>query len=233
MTEVDTYEGLFDSFPSLESPAICPFSWSRTRDVLVALQPARRESDGHLDVPRCPHLRMLAIHECTVRAARRVDRLRASASRVGFAAGRGRCAPLLLHLQASGPARSQGASSLGGGRANESSRRGRRVEVRMGCDVRGMRWLNVEHHCSSRVRAPLYHSMCEDFDLRICHYGDRGGFPVFRLITEERWRSLSDESGEPESHEDEEVEDACADEHLTSLHSMVLKELLEIVPMRV
>ncbi|PIL23098.1 hypothetical protein GSI_14406 [Ganoderma sinense ZZ0214-1] len=64
-TEADTYERFLASFPSLESLALCPFSVAGTQDLLLALQPERRESDGGLDIPRCPHLRALAIHEGT------------------------------------------------------------------------------------------------------------------------------------------------------------------------
>ena len=64
-TDAVTYEGFLDNFPSLESLSLCPFSLAGTRDLLVALQPERRESDGSLDIPRCPNLRTLAIHEGT------------------------------------------------------------------------------------------------------------------------------------------------------------------------
>ncbi|KAM5543440.1 hypothetical protein V8D89_002691 [Ganoderma adspersum] len=64
-TEADTYEGFFNNFPSLESLALCPFSLAGTGNLLAALQPEQRESDGSLDTPRCPNLRTLEIHEGT------------------------------------------------------------------------------------------------------------------------------------------------------------------------
>ncbi|KAI0760506.1 hypothetical protein C8Q74DRAFT_234851 [Fomes fomentarius] len=57
----DTYERVFDSFPSVEELVVCHPSPVHIAEILAALRLEQRD-DGVRDMPRCPHLRSLEVH---------------------------------------------------------------------------------------------------------------------------------------------------------------------------
>ncbi|RPD54900.1 hypothetical protein L227DRAFT_334793 [Lentinus tigrinus ALCF2SS1-6] len=60
-SEDDSYEQMFDTFPALEELEVDGMRMETRADLFAALSPSPRE-DGAREVPRCPHLRVLAVH---------------------------------------------------------------------------------------------------------------------------------------------------------------------------
>ncbi|KAI0718761.1 hypothetical protein C8T65DRAFT_75165 [Cerioporus squamosus] len=59
--EDDSYERMFDAFPSLEELEVSGTNHTVKADLFDALSPAPRANGGR-EVPRCPHLRVLVVH---------------------------------------------------------------------------------------------------------------------------------------------------------------------------
>ncbi len=59
--EDDSYERMFDAFPSLEELEVSGTNLTIRPELFTALSPASR-ADGGREVPRCPHLHVLVVH---------------------------------------------------------------------------------------------------------------------------------------------------------------------------